>query len=146
MKRGRAMDWKRAVLVTAVAARVHLALALEPVGVPELMRTFDGREVKDLATWEKVRRPELKRYFIENMFGVRPIAAEKAVAAFLPDAPDEVALDGKAVRKMIRIVCKGPYGELSFPVVAFIPRVARRCPVFLLIAGSVERETKRTSA
>ena len=122
-------------LSVCLAFVASLVLAAEPVDVPELMRTFDGREVKDLATWEKVRKPELKRYFIENMFGVRPPTAEKPEVAFEPAAPDKVMPGGKVVRKMMRITCHGPYGDLSFVATAFIPDSRSPVPSFLLISG-----------
>ena len=38
----------------------------EPRNVPELMVTKAGNKVTDVATWEKVRRPELLDVFLEN--------------------------------------------------------------------------------
>ena len=100
------------------------ASAVEPVDVPELMRTFDGREVRDLATWEKVRKPELRKYFVENMFGVRPPAAEKPEVSFSAIGPDKVMMGGKAVRKRIRASWTGPRGPWSFVFTAFVPTAA----------------------
>ena len=62
-----------AALCVAVAASAQpvaetKAQASEPMprDVPELMVTKAGEKVTDVATWEKVRRPELLDVFLER--------------------------------------------------------------------------------
>lgn len=68
-----------AATALCTAAVMLVASAVEPVNVPELMVTKAGAPVKDVATWEKVRRAELKEIFCENEYGWRPVAP-RAVA------------------------------------------------------------------
>lgn len=106
-----------------------------PENVPELLRTFDGKPVRDLAAWEKVRRPEIRKRFLERMYGVRPAAAEKPDVSFADEEPAVEMMDGKAVRRRVRISYRGPYGTNSFVVTAFIPKSTRPAPSFLLICN-----------
>ena len=108
----------------------------EPQDVPELMVTKAGDKVKDVATWEKVRRPELLDVFLENEYGRRPVERPDTLA-FETAEPDKPMMDGKAIRKRVRASWKGPYGSQSFVFTAFIPVSAkeRPAPGFILICN-----------
>ena len=132
----------RAVCVAAVAAAMSVASfgasggenakLPAPVGVPELMRTFGGAEVKSVADWEKVRAPELLDRFEREEYGRRPAAAnERARVSFDVYDVSEV-FGGKAVRKLVRATYKGPNGTFSFPFTAFIPKTEKPVPAFVL--------------
>ena len=126
----------RVFLWAALCAAASVSSAApEPVDVPELMRTAKGVEVKTVADWEKVRRPELFDIFMLNEYGVRPAAAEdrSRVSFKVTDASE--AMDGKAIRKLVKITYKGPCGTLTFPATAFIPKSAKPAPAFLLICN-----------
>ena len=112
----------------------------QPSNVPDLMTAFDGTKVDSLAKWEKLRRPELKRYFLEHMYGVRPEAAEHPEVSFSVIEPDKVMMEGKALRKRVRITYAGPCGTNSFGVTAFIPRQAKPAPAFILICNRDPKE------
>ena len=109
---------------------------------PELMKTFAGQSVTTLEQWEKVRRPELKKEFLEKFYGVRPEAAEKPQVSFAAEEPDKEMVGGTAIRKRVRITYAGPYGTNSFVATAFIPVTARTKPVpaFLLICNRDPKE------
>lgn len=113
------------------------ALGVPPVpkDVPELMRTFDGRSVTDRQMWESVRKPEIRKRFLESMYGVRPAAAEHPKVSFVTESPDRTMMGGHAVRKRIRISYEGPYGTNSFVVTAFIPKKDRPASSFVLICN-----------
>ena len=108
----------------------------EPRDVPELMVTKAGDKVTDVATWEKVRRPELLDVFLENEYGRRPVERPDTLA-FETAEPDRLMMDGKAIRKRVRASWKGPYGSQSFVFTAFIPVSAkeRPAPGFILICN-----------
>ena len=108
----------------------------EPRNVPELMVTKAGNKVTDVATWEKVRRPELLDVFLENEYGRRPVERPDTLA-FETAEPDRLMMDGKAIRKRVRASWKGPYGSQSFVFTAFIPVSAkeRPAPGFILICN-----------
>ena len=107
----------------------------QPKDVPELLATFDGKPVRDRSAWEKVRRPEIKKRFLEQMYGERPAAAEKPEVSFADDEPAADMMDGKAVRRRVRISYRGPYGTNSFVATAFIPKSPRPVPAFVLICN-----------
>ena len=92
-----------------------------------------------MATWEKVRRPELLDVFLENEYGRRPVERPDTLA-FETAEPDKPMMDGKAIRKRVRASWKGPYGSQSFVFTAFIPVSAkeRPAPGFILIVKKSE--------
>ena len=134
------------VHILTLSAVAMLALASgaaslpRPTNVPELMRTFVGEPVKSLETWEKVRKPEIRQRFLERMYGVRPVAAEKPDVSFAPAEPDREMPDGQAVRKRVKISYRGPYGESAFVATAFIPKSDRPVPAFVLICNRDPKE------
>ena len=107
---------------------------MEPVNLPELMKAFDGTEVKSVADWEGKRRPELLDFFSRNMHGVRPVE-RPADLAFAKTAPDREMLGGTAVRKMVRATFSGPYGKWGFDILSFLPKSDRPVPSFVLICN-----------
>lgn len=120
----------------ALFAAASAAAVPEPHDVPELLETFDGRKIEGREDWEKIRRPEIRRRFEERMYGVRPAAAERPDVSFSVDSPDCDAMDGRAVRKRVRITYRGPFGTNSFVATAFIPKgAAEPVPAFLLICN-----------
>jgi len=128
------------------AAELAVPLAFE---VSPLLKTYAGKEVKTLQDWESVRRPEIRERVLTRMYGKRPKAAERPVVSFVAAEPDRVMLDGAAVRKRIRIISKGPYGDHAFVVTAFVPKAAQPVGSFILICNrnaavnlDPERKTK----
>ena len=92
----------------------------EPVNLPELLKTADGRTVTTKEEWEQVRRPEILKFFTEEMFGIRPVE-RPADLAFEELSPDKVMLGGKALRKRRIVSFSGPRGKFRFSFTAFIP-------------------------
>ena len=105
-----------------------------PENVPELMTTFGGERVTTVGQWEKVRAPELLAEFTNEEYGRRPVERPAALA-FEKAAPDAVMMDGRAIRKRIRVTYAGAYGGGSFVLTAFIPKQSKPAPAFLLICN-----------
>ena len=105
-----------------------------PENVPELMTAFDGTKISTVEQWETLRAPELLEEFTREEYGRRPVDRPKALA-FENAEPDKVMMDGKAIRKRIRVMYAGPYGGSSFVLTAFIPRQDRPAPAFVLICN-----------
>ena len=100
------------------------ALAAEPANVPELMRSFGGKNISTAADWENVRRPEVLAFFEKNVFGKRPaVLSDKNRVSFRIAAESEV-FDGKAVRKVGYVRFDGPEEAFEFPFAAYIPKTA----------------------
>ncbi len=115
-----------------------VAFGAEPVpeNVPDLMTTKAGEKVTTVEQWEKVRRPELLEIFLENEYGKRPVERPDSLA-FETAEPDAVMMEGKAIRKRIRVSWKGPLAAQSFVFTAFIPVTAKTKPApgFILICN-----------
>ena len=86
--------------------------------------------------WNEHSSAETLAWFLENEYGVRPKAAMSPKVSFEAIGPDVVMMDGRAVRKRVNIVCRGPHGTLTFPVTAFVPTAGKGPrPAFLLICN-----------
>ena len=121
-----------------VAATVAVAEPV-PENVPELMTTFGGEKVSTIEQWEKVRVPELLEEFTKEKYGRRPVERPAALA-FERAEPDAVMMDGKAIRKRIRVMYAGRNGGGSFVFTAFIPKQTKPVPSFILICNRSPEE------
>ena len=107
---------------------------MQPVDLPELMRTFSGSRVESVDDWEKVRRREILDFFTQNMHGQRPVE-RPADLSFAKTSPDCEMLGGTAVRKQVRASFSGPYGKWGFDILAFLPKSGRPVPAFVLFCN-----------
>ena len=122
-------------IMIAMAAGFSVAVsAAQPENVPELMTTFGGEKVSTLEQWETIRAPELLKEFTNEEYGKRPVERPPALV-FEKAEPDKVMMDGKAIRKRIRVMYAGSYGGGTFTFTAFIPRQQKPAPAFLLICN-----------
>ena len=85
-------------------------------------------------TYDLSPREVAVRTFEHNEFGRRPDMTLKA-SRFEAIEPDKVMMDGKAVRKRVRITSVGPYGTNAFAVTAFVPVNRKPAPAFLLVCN-----------
>ena len=94
----------KARILFAMATGFTVALsAAQPENVPELMTAFDGTSVSTREQWETIRAPELLQEFTNEEYGKRPVERPSALA-FEKVSPDKVMMDGKAIRKRIRVM------------------------------------------
>ena len=108
--------------------------AAVPEDVPELLTAFNGEKIASREQWESTRAPELLEEFTREEYGRRPVERPESLS-FEAAEPDKAVMDGKALRKRIRVKYAGPYGKGSFSFTAFIPRQSAPAPVFLLVCG-----------
>ena len=143
-------DWGMMHMAAAYGGAVRRALGLErrwvsntlydqsePIGLPELMRTLDGRAVSSVTDWESVRRPEILDFFTRNVYGERPVE-RPADLQFEPIDEDREFPDIPAIRKRARISFSGPRGSWSFNACVFVPKdvsADKPVPAFLLICN-----------
>lgn len=137
---------KTTLLSLLLAATVHGAVKFvpntiydhaEPVDLPELLATSDGRPVKTVESWERVRRPEILSFLARNVYGVRPVERPDDLA-FTPVGPDEKLLDGKVIRRRTKISFSGPRGTWSFTAHAYLPPTAsaeKSVPTFVILCN-----------
>ena len=124
----------KCMVAAAAFAAVLSSGGAVPENVPELLTTFSGERVTTVEQWEKVRAPELLNEFTNEEYGKRPVERPAALA-FEKESPDAVMMDGRAIRKRIRVIYAGPYGGGSFVFTAFIPKQDKTAPAFLLICN-----------
>ena len=118
------------LLSTAGQVCAEFKKAPEPKNVPELMKCSDGTPVESVASWEKVRRPEILKMLQTQEYGVRPVE-RPADLSFEETAAPEECYGGKALRKRVRAVYSGPggKGEMNFSV--WIPKSEYPVPSFV---------------
>ena len=83
-------------------------------------------------------REETLDFFERNVFGRVPNAARHPIVSFGAIVPDTPAMDGRAVRRQIRVSFTGPGGGGHFDLLAFIPASAtpeRPVPAALLLCN-----------
>jgi len=116
-------------MMTSLIAAAVLNVA---ANVPALMTCADGSKVDSVEKWERVRRPELLRTFLENVYGVRPVE-RPADLRFEIVREDRDAFGGRAVCKYVRISFGGVGGKTNFYAQAVLPKTAakRPAPCFL---------------
>lgn len=123
----------------------------EPINLPELMKTSDGRDVRTVKEWETVRRPEILKFATENIYGVRPVERPSDLK-FEQIEPDRQFLESGMFRRRVRASFSGPRGKWSFAITAFFPSgvsASSPVPAFLLICNrsmakvvDLDRKTK----
>ena len=103
------------------------------LSVDTVKRYFASRNLPEITAAELSRSRE---WFLENVYGKRPPAADSVKTRFTPLDSDRVMMNGTAVRKRVKVTTVGPFGTNSFAVTAFVPAKAERpVPAFLLICN-----------
>ena len=98
--------------------------------LPDPLRLADGQKVRDAATWNKRRRPEIFKTVETNMYGRMP-ARPKAIL-FDVVSVDKQALGGKAVRKQVTVYLGAKKDGSRMNLLLYLPAgAAKKAPVFL---------------
>jgi pimeloyl-ACP methyl ester carboxylesterase len=119
------------LLVSAAAAVYALEMA-EPRNVPPLFPAGDW--VPNAQAWHDGRRAEIKKVPENEVYGRRPVERPPHLA-FSEMAPEKEMMDGKAIRRLVRIEYGGKYGTNSFSVTAFVPKSSKPVPAFVFICN-----------
>ncbi|HTS26493.1 MAG TPA: hypothetical protein VMH81_11510 [Bryobacteraceae bacterium] len=91
--------------------------------LPDPLVTLDSTRVRDAATWNSRRRPELIRLFEENVYGRSP--GRPSDESFEVFDLDRHALGGKAVRKQVTVYFSRRKDGPREDVLIYIPAGAR---------------------
>ncbi len=97
--------------------------------LPDPLRTFKGRKIRNERRWLKKGRPELLRFFSTNVYGEVPGKLE--VAAFDVMEQGNDALGGKARRKQVDVVFKKGGRTLHFNILIYLPKDLPKAPLFV---------------
>ena len=122
---------KKAMMLVGVSLMTNTAVQAQ---IPELLKTAGGQPVTTVAQWEQTRQPEIMNLFQEHVYGRNPVGKPDSLR-FEPLGEAVEMIDGKAIRKSLRIHFEGPGGKGQFNVHAFIPKGAKKAPGFLLICN-----------
>ncbi len=104
--------------------------------LPEVMKGFNGKMIASVADWERTRRPEIIEFFAENIYGKVPTPSDPIKTTFELVAEDPSCLEGLCTKKEVKISLKNKYGEVSMPLVLFVPnKSVKPVPVIYLYNG-----------
>ena len=90
--------------------------------LPDVLTGLDGVKINDAKTWQTRRRPELLGLFADQMYGRTPTGK---VAVRVEQVREELALDGLARRKQLRLVFEGNGVTRHVDVLMYLPAKAR---------------------
>ena len=97
--------------------------------VPDPLLTFSGHTINSVKKWEKVRRPELLRFFENDIYGKLPKKLKIDSYTILEE--DNNALNGKAKRKQVELTFKKKGKTLSYTILLYLPKNKVKAPIFL---------------
>ncbi|MGV8094953.1 MAG: hypothetical protein AB2L24_24125 [Mangrovibacterium sp.] len=97
--------------------------------LPEILTTQNGRKIRNLKQWEKIRKPEIFHLFQQEVFGKVPGKLEISEVVVHEDAGE--GLNGLAVRKQLDLVFKRNNQELTMGLLMYLPKTDKKVPVFL---------------
>ena len=97
--------------------------------VPNPLKTFNGKKVRNVKTWEKKRRPELLEFFSKNIYGEVPGKLKISSVEIVEESHD--ALNGKATRKQVQISFQKDNLTLDFTILIYLPKNIEKAPLFV---------------
>ena len=93
--------------------------------LPDIFTGFDGQKITSVEQWEDYRRPEIIDFFARNMYGKVPVPSDPIIKSFDLISEDADCLEGLCTRRNISITHKNKYGEVTMPMLLFIPNNAK---------------------
>ncbi|MCA9412493.1 MAG: acetylxylan esterase [Candidatus Omnitrophica bacterium] len=92
--------------------------------LPDPLVLSNGEKVTDAKTWKEVRRPEILNLFAEEVYGKTPEAPDLLRYQVI-ETSDE-ALDGKAIRKQVRIFFTQDKADPKMDLLIYLPKGAEK--------------------
>jgi len=119
---------KRSIFLSAlmILFSVH---SFSQQNIPELLAAQNGNTITSSKQWEKIRRPEILSMVETEMYGVVP--GELKIAEVILLEQDDQALNGKAIRKQVKLIFRGNQKELSVELLLYLPKGIKSYPIFL---------------
>ncbi len=97
--------------------------------IPELLMAKNGNTIASSKQWEKLRRPEILAMVESEMYGIVP--GELKISEINILDQDVQALQGKAIRKQVKLTFRGNQKELSVELLMYLPKGKKSYPTFL---------------
>jgi hypothetical protein len=120
------------ILTTSVAAQNYDESKVPDYSLPEILKTADGKKIKNKKTWESTRRPEIVSLFEDNIYGHMPKAYDSIDFKIINQQSQ--AMGGKATLKETDIMVWKTGKQVVIHLVLFIPNnLKSSASVFLLI-------------
>ena len=89
--------------------------------LPALLESFDGESIQSVDQWESSRRPEIIKFFEEQIFGRIPTPQDPIQKKYRVVSEDPDHLEGLCTRRDILITLSNSLGTMEMPMVLFIP-------------------------
>jgi len=119
------------VWLSTILPILPLAVSVSAAEPPPILSDEMGQPDPFPARWEE-RRRELLELFRTHVYG--RVSAAEARVTWEIDRTDKEAMDGRATLKQVTFKVTAPRGELTFPMVLFVPNERKApAPAFLLI-------------
>jgi pimeloyl-ACP methyl ester carboxylesterase len=100
--------------------------------LPEVLVSFEGKQVKDVQMWEETRRNEILELFRTNVYGRVP--STEYTKSFKLINEDKNAMGGTATLRQVDITITSNGNSLDIHLTLFVPNKAvKPVPAFLLI-------------
>ena len=97
--------------------------------LPDVLTTLSGKQITSAEEWNNIRRPEILGLFEMEMYGRSP---DKKIDVTFNVLEDNLALDGIARRKQIRILFSNNDKELAADLLVYLPVLSKGpAPLFI---------------
>lgn len=97
--------------------------------LPDPLKTFNGKKIRNVKQWENKRRSELLDFFTQNFYGEIPGKLPIHSVDILEQSSD--AFNGKAVRKQVELTFKKNNKSLRFTILIYLPWGVEKAPLFV---------------
>jgi len=97
--------------------------------VPDPLKTFTGKKIRNSKRWIKKGRPELMQFFTKNVYGEVPGKLKITSVNVLEES--DGAYNGKAHRKQVELSFQKNGKKLDFTILMYLPKDVEKPSVFL---------------
>lgn len=98
--------------------------------LPNPLVLSNGKPVTSVSVWEKTRRPELRKLFAEEVYGVNPFPSTIKSTVEVKIV-NENALGGKAISKQITLRFPTISPTAALNILLYLPKNAKKAPAFV---------------
>jgi len=97
--------------------------------IPALLMAKNGNNISSAKQWEKIRRPEILAMVETEMYGIVP--GELKISEITLLDQDDQAINGKAIRKQVKLTFRRNQKELNVELLMYLPKGKKSYPTFL---------------
>lgn len=97
--------------------------------LPDPLKCFSGKKVRNTKIWEKRRRPEILNVFKQLVYGKIP--GNLPISSYRIAEESTDAFGGKAIRRQVILTFRNNSRELNVNLLLYLPADIDKAPVFL---------------